>query len=315
MIGLGLSSCSSVGRYANPSQNLNLNQTQVVLSEANFKVVKHVSLPVIYTQSAMRFDSDQLKQGAYAELLRKANLTGSQALINVTVELVERKGNMSGKKEWAIIASGIVIEFINPNAPQDDVVTGGSIGGGTVSSGGTIQSSSKPVQTTSNNVTNGSTLQDIPSAEPQQPTLEELQQAELNAELNKEYLALKAMKGGESGDKSLLAKYKRAKLVIVDAGHVGEKNCKKHKTNFMTSFNTLMYQQYYKNFTLNNTAKDLTAELVIISYDNDKISGFIRFKDVSGSILYSVYLNEATAQGHASLLAGMIQNVFSKLIR
>ncbi len=316
IIGLGLSSCSSVGRYANPSQNLNLNQTQVVLSEANFRVVKHVSTSVIYTQSAMRFDADQLQQSAYAELLRKAKLTGSQALINVTVELVARhKSSMKSKTEWAILVSGLVIEFINPNAPQDDVVIGGSIGSASLNSGGTIQGASKSVQTTSNNVTDESTLQNIPSAELQQPTLEELQQAELNAELNKEYLALKAMKGGEFGDKSRLGTYKRAKLVVIDAGAVGEKNCKRCKTNFMNSFNTLMYQQYYKNFTLNNTAKDLTAELVIISYDNDKISGFIRFKDASDNVLYSVYLKEATAQDHASLLAGMIQNIFSKLIR
>ncbi len=132
IIGLGLSSCS-VGRYVNPSQNLNLNQTQVVLSEANFKVVKHVSKSVIYTQSSMRFDADQLYQSAYAELLREANLTGSQSLINVTVELVERTRGLWFKKiDCAIIVSGIVIEFINPNTPQyteytEDIISGGSV--------------------------------------------------------------------------------------------------------------------------------------------------------------------------------------------
>ncbi len=127
LIGLGLSSCS-VGRYVNPSQNLNLNQTQVVLSDANFRVVKHVTTSVIYTQSAMRFDSDQLYQSAYAELLREANLTGSQALINVTVELVERTSGIWFKRtDCAIVASGIVIEFINPNVQQQDVISGGSI--------------------------------------------------------------------------------------------------------------------------------------------------------------------------------------------
>ncbi len=123
ILGLGLSSCS-VGRYVNPSQNLNLNQTQVVLSEANFKVVKHVSKSIIYTQSATRFESKQLYQSAYAELLREANLTGSQALINVTIELVERtKGLLFPKTDCAIIVSGIVIEFIDPNAPQKETIS------------------------------------------------------------------------------------------------------------------------------------------------------------------------------------------------
>ncbi len=294
ILGFGLSSCS-VGRYVNPSQNLNLNQTQVVLSEANFKVVKHVSLPVIYTQSAMLFDSDQLKQGAYAELLRKANLTGSQALINVTVELVERKSNMSGKKEWAIIASGIVIEFINPNAPQDDFVTGGAIGGGSLSNGGTIAQSSP------HNIKGGNTIQTI-ATEPAQPTEEEALQAE--------YLALKAKKGEESGDKSLLGKYKRAHLVFINASTAGEKECEKYKKNFMSRFNELIYGQWSKNFELKNNAQELTAELIIIDYSNDVASGFIRFKDASGSVLYSRCLTATSARTNAAGFASLLQTEF-----
>ncbi len=105
--GLFLASCST-GRYIDKSSNVHLNQTQVVLSEANFKVVKQVSTQVVFTQT-LRFKAEQLKQSAYAALLKEANLTGSQTIINVTMEQVKRE---SRKTEHAIIVSGTVIEFI-----------------------------------------------------------------------------------------------------------------------------------------------------------------------------------------------------------
>ncbi len=139
IIGLVLSGCS-YGRYTNLSQNLNLNQTQIVLSEANFKVVKRVSKSIIYKQSAIRFDSDQLYQSAYAELLKEAKLTGSQVLINVTVEIVERvSGFWISKSDCAIIVSGIVIEFITPNVSQKEFISNGVISGGSLNNVGTIQ--------------------------------------------------------------------------------------------------------------------------------------------------------------------------------
>ncbi len=115
--GLFLASCST-GRYATNSQNLNLNQTQVVLSEANFKVVKQVQTYVVYSQK-LKFDAQQLKQSAYAQLVKEAELTGSQTIVNVTMEQVQREkmGLLSGflgfrKYDNAILVSGTVIEFI-----------------------------------------------------------------------------------------------------------------------------------------------------------------------------------------------------------
>ncbi len=252
-IGLVLSSCS-VGRYANPSQNLNLNQTQIVLSEANFKVVKHVSLPVIYTQSSMRFDSDQLKQGAYAELLRKANLTGSQALINVTVELVERKGNMSGKKEWAIIASGIVIEFINPNAPQDDFVTGGAIGGGSLSGGGTIQS--------------GGTIQTI-----------SLQDDPIEADHTDKSLQKDTRHSQHESSEDLLKLFfaqNKAALLIVESDDISEKENTVLRNTFMKKAN---YMSKYLSckFRLTEEKQRSTIKLVIgqVAEQNMKVQCII----------------------------------------
>ncbi len=111
---LCFTSCST-GRYLNNSSNLNMNQTQVVLSEANYKVVKHVQTHVVYTQK-MKFDAKQLQQSAYAALVKEAKLKGSQALVNVTMEQVNReKASFFGlgltKYESAIVVSGIVIEF------------------------------------------------------------------------------------------------------------------------------------------------------------------------------------------------------------
>lgn len=88
VIAVFMASCST-GRYVSNSTNLNLNQTQVVLSEANFKVVKTVQTYVVY-KNTMKFDPEQLKQSAYAALLREADLKGAQTIINVTMEQVER---------------------------------------------------------------------------------------------------------------------------------------------------------------------------------------------------------------------------------
>lgn len=105
-----LSSCS-YGRYLGHSENVNVNQTQVVLSNANFKVVKQVSTIVVFEQQ-YNFKKSQLKESAYAALLREAKLQGSQALINVTFEEVQRvSGAMAPKTQSAVLVQGTIIEF------------------------------------------------------------------------------------------------------------------------------------------------------------------------------------------------------------
>ena len=105
-----LSSCSS-GRYLGHSDNVNINQTQVVLSEANFKVVKQVSKVVIFEQK-YNFSKSQLKESAYAELVKEAKLTGAQAIINVTFEEVQRISGLGTRKiQSAVLVQGTVIEF------------------------------------------------------------------------------------------------------------------------------------------------------------------------------------------------------------
>lgn len=115
-----MASCST-GRYLNNSQNVNLTQTQVVLSQANFQVVKQVKVTFVYKNlHSMRFNASQLQASAYAALVEEAKLTGAQALINVTMEQVQRQEHnfvscvfrLSPKYEQAITVSGTVIEFL-----------------------------------------------------------------------------------------------------------------------------------------------------------------------------------------------------------
>lgn len=107
-LALLLAGCSS-GRYVNMTNNLNLTQTTVNLSENNFKVVKTVQTQVVYKQTSFGFKKDQLMASAYAQLLREADLQGSQALVNVTIEKVER--GTKDTKVCSIVATGMVIEF------------------------------------------------------------------------------------------------------------------------------------------------------------------------------------------------------------
>lgn len=110
---MGMASCST-GRYVNNSQNVNLSQTQVVLSQANFQVVKQVKVTYVYTRlRTIKFDAEQLKESAYAALVKEAKLTGAQTIINVTMEQVQRvRGFYFKKYQQAITVSGTVIEFL-----------------------------------------------------------------------------------------------------------------------------------------------------------------------------------------------------------
>ena len=99
------------GVSQNLTTNANLNQTNVVLSQKNFHVVKNVEADVTakYWFGIGGINKSALEQNAVAELTKKANLTGSQALVNVTVK-------SSGKlilffSEITYYAEGTVIEF------------------------------------------------------------------------------------------------------------------------------------------------------------------------------------------------------------
>ena len=108
-VSLFSTSCSGLSSHL--TNNLNLQQTNVVLSEANYHIVKHVDTEVTakYIFGFGGYKSHVLHQNAVAELTKKAELEGSQALINVTVKHTLKQ--ILFYSEITLHAEGTVIEF------------------------------------------------------------------------------------------------------------------------------------------------------------------------------------------------------------
>lgn len=104
-----VSSSCSVSSYM--TQNTNVNQTNVVLSEANFHIVKTVSADVsqTYVFGIGGISKRALKNNAVSELTKKAELTGSQALVNITLH--EDFKTILFVNKRTIRAHGTVVEF------------------------------------------------------------------------------------------------------------------------------------------------------------------------------------------------------------
>lgn len=105
----------TVGTYmtATTANSNFTNATCVELTHANFRVVKNVHTFVTYPNT-MKLTPEKLNETAYSALLREANLTGAQALINVTIEEVGRSTFLLGqaaKFESGVMVTGTVIEF------------------------------------------------------------------------------------------------------------------------------------------------------------------------------------------------------------
>ena len=114
-----LTSCG-VGVYYPYAQNVFGAQTTVHLDKANFRVVRDVEAVVAVTNTNLSRSS--VEKSAYGQLLRNARLTGSQVLINVVIEEVQRASG--GLFRWALGAPKIVqyvaaratiIEFLDEN--------------------------------------------------------------------------------------------------------------------------------------------------------------------------------------------------------
>ena len=114
-----LTSCG-VGVYYPYAHNVFGAQTTVHLDKANFRVVRDVEAVVAVTNTNLSRSS--VEKSAYGQLLRNARLTGSQVLINVVIEEVQRASG--GLFRWALGAPKIVqyvaaratiIEFLDEN--------------------------------------------------------------------------------------------------------------------------------------------------------------------------------------------------------
>ena len=93
------------------TSNMNLNQTNVVLQDNNYHIVKGVEAEVsaTYVFGIGGLSEKALRGNAVAELAEVANLTGSQALINVTLKEDIQSFVVLTKR--TVRAKGIVIEF------------------------------------------------------------------------------------------------------------------------------------------------------------------------------------------------------------
>ena len=99
------------GFTSNLTMNHNVNQTNVVLSSNNFHVVKTVRTEVssTYWFGIGGLSRRALKENAIAELTRKAELVGHQALINVNVKRSDKIVLIY--RQSTFYAEGTVIEF------------------------------------------------------------------------------------------------------------------------------------------------------------------------------------------------------------
>jgi len=102
---------ASCGLSTNYTQNLNLNQTEVVLSKANFHVVKQVvgKASATYWCGIGGASAKSLQGNAITEMIKNAELTGSQAIINVTFKRSDNVVLIMNNTTW--YAEGTVIQF------------------------------------------------------------------------------------------------------------------------------------------------------------------------------------------------------------
>ena len=100
------------------TMNQNQNKTSVVLSDNNFRVIKNVSAEVhcTYVFGIGGLSNRALMSNAISELTQKADLQGSQALINISVKTHNKLILVWSRR--SMVAQGTVIEFIDKNNPN-----------------------------------------------------------------------------------------------------------------------------------------------------------------------------------------------------
>lgn len=113
---LSISSCGT-GLHMSNAVNQFGTQTIVTLSQPNFRIVRNVEAVIeVNNYNLKRTD---VEKSAYAQLLKNADLQGSQALINVVVEEVRRTKQtlLCGPKHKQYVAArATIIEFIDSPA-------------------------------------------------------------------------------------------------------------------------------------------------------------------------------------------------------
>ena len=111
IVSLCLFLCGCSAHMYNAS-NHNVTETQIVLDKANFKVVGPVqgTAKATYIFGIGGLSKKSLKGNAIADMYKNANLTDSQAVINVNCKQRASIILFAGKVEYT--ATGTIIEFI-----------------------------------------------------------------------------------------------------------------------------------------------------------------------------------------------------------
>lgn len=111
-----VSSCSTGVYLPNAYNNYGI-QTQVILDRANFRIVQDVEVVIEVNNTSLK--RRDVEKSAYGELLNRYKLTGSQAIINVSIEEVRREStnwftSLTKHKQY-VAARATIIEFIQEN--------------------------------------------------------------------------------------------------------------------------------------------------------------------------------------------------------
>lgn len=102
---------TSCGVSREATDNRNVTQTEVVLAKKNYKIVKMVSgeSSQNYWFGIGGMSKKSLGESAMSEMYKNANLTGSQAIINVNVAYKNKI--ILIHNQIKAIATGTVVEF------------------------------------------------------------------------------------------------------------------------------------------------------------------------------------------------------------
>lgn len=104
---------TSCGISRSATDNKNLSQTEVVLAKKNYKIIKMVEgeSKQNYWFGIGGLSKKSLGESAMSEMYKNANLTGSQAIINVNVSYKDKYILIHNQAK--AIATGTVIEFVD----------------------------------------------------------------------------------------------------------------------------------------------------------------------------------------------------------
>lgn len=105
--------CTSCGISRQATGNQNFTQTEVVLAKKNYKVIGQTTGTSTqnYWFGIGGLSKKSLGESAMSEMYQNANLTGSQAIINVNVSYKNKMILIHNQAK--AIATGTVIEFID----------------------------------------------------------------------------------------------------------------------------------------------------------------------------------------------------------